>query len=294
MDISGAEALKAQANAAFGKGKYNAAINLYTEAIISVGLSPPAPYVSFLSTLHSNRALCHKALNQWEGVESDASKAESLDRFNAKAQYLLGLCQLRKEDFDAGLRSLEKGLDKAERKKDTSEALVKDFQSAIAKGRAQQAEAKVASQRKADADLQAYLRELLAKQNSIEDTSLRIAQLEALFADRERARSAREPPEHLLCPISFELMLDPVVTIYGHTYERAQIERYVDKKCEDPTSRKPLSRAQLAPNHALRAVITSWLESNPWAHPAIPYTSSVYDEIAAQGSQEKGGQPADN
>ncbi|KAG7597104.1 U box domain, partial [Arabidopsis suecica] len=33
------------------------------------------------------------------------------------------------------------------------------------------------------------------------------------------------PPEELRCPISLQLMCDPVITASGHTYERVCIEK---------------------------------------------------------------------
>ena len=33
-------------------------------------------------------------------------------------------------------------------------------------------------------------------------------------------RDGPDEPEHLLCPITHCLMRDPVITFYGHTYER--------------------------------------------------------------------------
>ena len=35
--------------------------------------------------------------------------------------------------------------------------------------------------------------------------------------------------EKLVCPISLEVMTDPVVTPYGHTYERKIIEEIIEK-----------------------------------------------------------------
>ena len=34
-----------------------------------------------------------------------------------------------------------------------------------------------------------------------------------------------EPPNEFFCPLSFEMMADPVVALDGHTYERTDIER---------------------------------------------------------------------
>ena len=38
------------------------------------------------------------------------------------------------------------------------------------------------------------------------------------------ARRTGEVPDALCCPISMEIMRDPVIAADGHTYERAEIE----------------------------------------------------------------------
>ncbi len=64
-------------------------------------------------------------------------------------------------------------------------------------------------------------------------------------------------PEHFLCPITHVCMEDPVMTVYGDSYERWAIERAVDEDRGglDPLSRRPLTRRDLFPNRALREAI---------------------------------------
>ena len=40
------------------------------------------------------------------------------------------------------------------------------------------------------------------------------------------ARRTGEVPDALCCPISMEIMRDPVIAADGHTYERAEIEAW--------------------------------------------------------------------
>ena len=61
--------------------------------------------------------------------------------------------------------------------------------------------------------------------------------------------------QQLLCPISLEIMTDPVVTPYGHTYDRKSIESYLEKEEVDPITREPLKKSQLAPNYTIREMI---------------------------------------
>ena len=72
---------RVEGNNHFRKGKFNAAIDAYTNALL---IEPS-------SILYSNRALCHRKLGNAEGMHRDASKAVSMDKHNPKGCYLLGL-----------------------------------------------------------------------------------------------------------------------------------------------------------------------------------------------------------
>lgn len=45
-------------------------------------------------------------------------------------------------------------------------------------------------------------------------------------------------PEYMLCPITMALMTDPVMCDDGHTYERAEIVKWLAEKGTSPTTRK--------------------------------------------------------
>ncbi|XP_031493650.1 U-box domain-containing protein 15-like [Nymphaea colorata] len=68
-------------------------------------------------------------------------------------------------------------------------------------------------------------------------------------------------PNDFLCPITLEIMSDPVIVATGQTYERTSIQQWLDsghRTC--PTTRQPLAHLSLAPNYALRNLITHWCE----------------------------------
>ncbi|XP_042497147.1 U-box domain-containing protein 26-like [Macadamia integrifolia] len=65
------------------------------------------------------------------------------------------------------------------------------------------------------------------------------------------------------CPISLELMRDPVTVNTGQTYDRPSIESWVatgNTTC--PVTRSPLSDFTLIPNHTLRRLIQDWCVAN--------------------------------
>ena len=74
------------------------------------------------------------------------------------------------------------------------------------------------------------------------------------------AIAAAEPPDEFMCPITHEVMEDPVVAADGHTYERAAIERWVAKKLMSPKTGGALGSATIFPNHSIRSQIREWQE----------------------------------
>ncbi|XP_068667561.1 U-box domain-containing protein 8-like [Aristolochia californica] len=75
-----------------------------------------------------------------------------------------------------------------------------------------------------------------------------------------------ELPDDFKCPISLEIMSDPVILSSGHTFDRASIQRWLDsgnRTC--PITKLPLpAQPSLIPNHALRSLISNYtLSSSP-------------------------------
>eukprot|EP01028_Stygiella_incarcerata_P004420 TRINITY_DN1966_c0_g1_i3.p1 TRINITY_DN1966_c0_g1~~TRINITY_DN1966_c0_g1_i3.p1 ORF type:complete len:136 (-),score=33.01 TRINITY_DN1966_c0_g1_i3:134-541(-) len=62
-------------------------------------------------------------------------------------------------------------------------------------------------------------------------------------------------PDEFLCPITRAVMIDPVVTMDGHTYDRDAIARWLQDSDRSPMTNRPLSSKQLIPNLTLKKVI---------------------------------------
>lgn len=70
-------------------------------------------------------------------------------------------------------------------------------------------------------------------------------------------------PADFCCPLSLELMTDPVIVASGQTYERAFIRNWIDlglTVC--PKTRQTLGHTNLIPNYTVKALIANWCESN--------------------------------
>lgn len=67
--------------------------------------------------------------------------------------------------------------------------------------------------------------------------------------------------ESFSCPISMDLMSDPVVAADGHSYERVFIEEWLETKSTSPLTNQVLAHKQLVPNHNLRSQILEYQNS---------------------------------
>ncbi|KAI6673976.1 hypothetical protein NL676_001882 [Syzygium grande] len=73
-----------------------------------------------------------------------------------------------------------------------------------------------------------------------------------------------EVPPFFLCPISLEILRDPVTVSTGITYDRESIETWLStsKNSLCPVTKQPISDTDLTPNHTLRRLIQSWCTLN--------------------------------
>ncbi|MBA0857876.1 hypothetical protein Goshw_018493 [Gossypium schwendimanii] len=74
-----------------------------------------------------------------------------------------------------------------------------------------------------------------------------------------------EVPKYFICPISLQIMRDPVTAITGITYDRESIEQWLlkGKSTNCPVTQQPLPTvSDLTPNHTLRRLIQAWCNEN--------------------------------
>ena len=79
------------------------------------------------------------------------------------------------------------------------------------------------------------------------------------------AAVATEPaiPSNFLCPISLEMMRDPVTAPTGITYDRDSVEGWLERGHSTcPVTARPLRAEDLIPNHATRRMIQEWCVAN--------------------------------
>lgn len=89
-------------------------------------------------------------------------------------------------------------------------------------------------------------------------------------------------PDDFRCPISLELMRDPVIVSTGQTYERSCIEKWLEAghgTC--PKTQQALTSTALTPNYVLRSLIAQWCEANGIEPPKRPGSSQLNKTTSA-------------
>ncbi|XVE90839.1 hypothetical protein DITRI_Ditri20bG0108300 [Diplodiscus trichospermus] len=90
-------------------------------------------------------------------------------------------------------------------------------------------------------------------------------------------------PSHFRCPISMEVMKDPVTILTGVSYERKNIKKwfhaYNKKTC--PATMQRLQSLDMTPNHTLKRLILAWQDrvATPSSSPSQP--STKHDEMVS-------------
>lgn len=107
--------------------------------------------------------------------------------------------------------------------------------------------------------------------------------------------AADEVPHYFLCPISLEVMRDPVTLATGITYDRASIERWLfsDGHATCPVTRRALAHDEMdaTPNHTLRRLIQAWCAANHverFPTPRPPLDSGRVAALLEEGRHGKG------
>ena len=98
------------------------------------------------------------------------------------------------------------------------------------------------------------------------------------------------------CPITLELMTDPVVLADGHTYEREAIESWLKSKRTSPVTGARLSSTVMVANFALRSSIEDFVaqrdavqQRQETAEATDRHRESVLEELARRTTTTGGG-----
>ncbi|KAF5752805.1 Plant U-box 17 [Tripterygium wilfordii] len=95
---------------------------------------------------------------------------------------------------------------------------------------------------------------------------------------REIAETFDAIPKDFCCPISLDLMRDPVIISTGQIYDRSSITRWMEQgHCTCPKTMQMLVHTRLIPNRVLRNLILQWCSAH-----GIPYDPPDCVESSAE------------
>ncbi|KAI1759772.1 U-box-domain-containing protein [Hypoxylon sp. FL1150] len=261
--------LKEQGNKHFGEDDFIGAEGLYSKAIIADDSNP---------SLYTNRAMARLRLGLYDSAIADCMASLRLNNRHLKGYFILSQGLLAIGDCKEALANALTGHRLCVESSDKSLSLVTAHVLRCKKAIWEQSER---NRYRETAELEYQLFSLMCQQRVAarnlctsdferdlvtEDYDKRIALLRSTF---EKARAAHEKkrvvPEWAIDEISFAVMVDPVVTKSGKSYERASIMEHITRYHNDPITREPLSPKELRPNLQLKEACAEFLEQNGWA-----------------------------
>ncbi|KAI5862034.1 U-box-domain-containing protein [Durotheca rogersii] len=269
QDVDKAAKLKEDGNHHFQAGDYIGAESLYSKAIIADDTNP---------LLYTNRAMARIRLELYDSAISDCQACLKLSHGNMKAYFYLSQCQLAIRDYDAALDNALHAHRLCVETNDRSLGPVtnqvlrckKERWEEREKRRTREAqdlenEAVALMERERD-DVVNSCTTALDKKLVAEEWDQKISILRETF-EKSRAASEqrRKVPDWAIDDISFGIMVDPVITKTGKSYERASIMEHLRRHPIDPLTREPLYPSELRSNLQLREACQEFLDQNGWA-----------------------------
>ena len=268
----------------FAKGKIAAAIEAYSEAIC---------FAPREAVYYTNRAMCHKKRESWDNVVADCEVALGIDSVSIKGHYLMGVALDAQGMHDTAIKHLFRALELC---KDQTIAYKEDIQRAMLCSRKRLWQQQRPELEHNLAMTENVLQQALRDRYDGETAALggvgiqESVRAAALHGEREvlqrtlsdalgklRAEHGflrgQQVPDYFCCKITMEIMLDPVCTPDGITYERSAITEHIKKVGKfDPVTRREVEVSQLIPNLGLKEAINDYLGRNPWAYEGVPLT----------------------
>ncbi|KAI8944509.1 U-box domain-containing protein [Xylaria longipes] len=261
--------MKDEGNTHYGAGNFFAAEGLYSKAIIADATNP---------SLYTNRAMSRIKLALYESAASDCHACLKLNGPNMKAYFILSQCLVALHDFDG---ALENALEAHKMGTETNDKSLPHLTTQVLRCKKERWDELEKKQSREGQELENELIRLLEREHNanivdcisdierkevVEEFDNKITLLKATFeAARSASEKKRQVPDWVIDDISFGIMIDPVITKTGKSYERASILEALRRNPIDPITREPLHPSDLRPNIGLREACDEFLKNNGWA-----------------------------
>ncbi|KAH6673657.1 U-box domain-containing protein [Halenospora varia] len=275
-DPGKAQQLKEEGNRHFQHGDYKSAESLYTKAIL---------YDSENPLLYTNRAMALLKLSNWEHVIKDSNRAIELLPENMKAYYYLAQAQIalhRPSDAYHSAKHAHLYCVQELRKGEKGGGSIGVITDLVLRAKLEDWEQKederlkrvggllqdLTEKLKVDRDAKISGGQELEDIENIKEYETKIEDLRKTFEIAGQVKpeeKRRKVPDWCIDTITFRVMIDPVITKTGQSYDRSSIMEHLKRSPTDPLTREPLRAAELRPNIALRQACEEFLQENGWA-----------------------------
>ncbi|KAK3985177.1 STIP1 y and U box-containing protein 1 [Cladorrhinum sp. PSN332] len=271
--MTNAMQLKEEGNRRFQAGDYTRAEALYSQALVADHTNP---------ALYTNRAMARLKLSQWDNVITDCDQCLRISPENMKARYYLSQAHLALHAYDDAIANALKAHELCVKAGDKSLAAIT---SQVLKCKKERWDDLERRRIRETSDLEYEVIEMLererdqalkdldnsdvdhfTKKEIEEEWEQKINRMRVVFEKATANESKRRKvPDWAIDDISFCIMVDPVITKTGKSYERASIEEHLRRQPIDPLTREPLYISELRPNLDLKQACEEFLEENGWA-----------------------------
>ena len=104
----------------------------------------------------------------------------------------------------------------------------------------------------------------------------------------EKLTTRTRPPKDFVCPITGQIFCDPVTLETGQTYERKEIQEWLERgNITCPITCQPLSASTLPKtNYVLKRLISSWKEQYPNLAQEFSYSETSRDSLQSPSKKE--------
>lgn len=228
--------------------------------------------------IYTNRALARIKLQRWEDAILDCQTCLGLSSDNMKAHFLIAQAQIELKYFDDALQNVKRAHELAVKTGDKSLGAITQL---VLRCKKERWDDKERRRLRESSALEREVLEMLEKERAQaladcmdesehkdieEDWDAKIADMKRTFQlARGEQGKRRDVPDWAVDDITFGIMVDPVITKTGKSYERASILEHLKRSKTDPVTREHLDPSELRPNLDLRDACEDFLENNGWA-----------------------------
>jgi hypothetical protein len=208
-----------------------------------------------------------QAMQQVEKAKQEAEQAkQEAEQAKQEAEQANQEAEQAKQEAEQAKQEAEQALEQARRDADLAKKGEKEAKKGKARAQNEAEEWRRRAQKAQDAKAEAEnakaeaMKEKKAagKAKEVARNAVELLKKGAQEHAETRNTERKAIVENLSCPISLALMVDPVVAADGHSYERKDMEEWLERKGTSPKTNAELEYRTLVPNHALRAVASGF------------------------------------